>query len=410
LLPAETAAWQKLEAVARGIFCTSGYHEIRLPVFEHTELFKRGVGETTDIVNKEMYTFEDKSGRSLTLRPEGTAGVVRAFLNGGMSRQSPPVKLWYAGPMFRYESIKAGRQRQFNQIGAEAFGSAGPLIDAEVIAVAHSILARAGISGIELQVNSIGCQICRPRYREALREHLAPSLAELCSDCQERFERNPLRMLDCKVQSCQAHYKNVPVTVDYLCAECSEHWQELLSLLEGMALAPSVNSRLVRGLDYYTKTVFEFVAGDPKLGASTTICAGGRYDNLVELFGGPATPAVGWAFGVERVLMLLSQPGPHKPLAFIVSANQKEALLLACDLRAQEIACDLDFPGRGSARSFSKQLQQANRAGARATVILGDDELAGGYVTVKDMTAGLQEKVERQDLAAWLKRLADKDA
>lgn len=405
LLPGETEAWQQVESIARRVFQSAGYREIRVPIFEHTELFKRGVGETTDIVNKEMYTFADKSDRSLTLRPEGTAGVVRAYLSGGMHRWSPPVKLWYTGPMFRYESIKTGRQRQFNQIGLEAFGSAGPLIDAEVILVAQSLLKDAGIKNLELQINSIGCPVCRPAYRQALKAHLAPHLAHLCQDCQERFERNPLRMLDCKVKGDQAYYQDVPVSVDYLCEDCLAHWQELKSLLDTLGLDPTFNKRMVRGLDYYTRTVFEFVTSDPRLGVSSTICAGGRYDNLVEVFAGPSTPAVGWALGVERLLVLLEEKPPYRPTAFIVSSDQKEALKLASELRQSGIICELDYPPRGTnARNFSKQLQQANKSGSIWTVIAGDDELACGEVTLKDMQSGTQRRIRRQELLGLLQK------
>lgn len=401
ILPGETEAWQQLESQARDVFRAAGYHEIRLPVFEHTELFKRGVGDTTDIVNKEMYTFSDKSDRSLTLRPEGTAGVVRAYLNGGMHRWSPPVKTWYAGPMFRYESIKAGRQRQFHQIGIEAFGSASPLIDAEVILVACALVEKAGIRDYWLEVNSIGCPRCRPAYRDALREHLAPYLPDLCPDCKDRYDRNPLRMLDCKVKNDQACFLDVPVAADYLCEECRTHWQQLKALLEAQDVKPVYNKRLVRGLDYYTRTVFELISNDARLGVSSTICAGGRYDNLVELFGGPPTPAVGWALGVERLLMLTDCHQSTSPEVFVVSVNQSEALKIALELRKQGIACELDYPAQGSAaRNFSRQLAQANKSGALWTVIAGDDELAAGEVTLKNMQSRSQKRVRRDEIAA----------
>ncbi len=403
ILPAESPSWQLLESAARRLFQVSNYQEVRVPIFEHTELFKRGVGETTDIVNKEMYTFSDRSDRSLTLRPEGTAGVVRAYLHGGLHRMSPPVKLWYAGPMFRYESTKTGRQRQFNQTGVEAFGSAGPLIDAEVIVIALRYLQEVGAESCTLQLNSIGCPLCRPAYRELLKARLAPRLPELCGDCQDRFQRNPLRMLDCKIRHDQERYLDVPLAVDHLCQECSDHFQQLKDLLDRQGARYVLNPRLVRGLDYYTRTVFEVVSSDHRLGVESTVCAGGRYDNLVELFGGPPTPAVGWALGMERLILLLGEKRVPAPEAFIVSANQAEALRLACELRATGIACDLDFPSRGQARSFGKQLQQANRSAARWAVILGDDELAAGEVTLKNMKTGSQQRVPRRDLAVSLK-------
>lgn len=382
----------------------AGYGEIRVPVFEHTEIFKRGVGETTDIVNKEMYTFLDKSERSLTLRPEGTAGVVRAYLNGGLNRQAPPVKLWYLGPMFRYERAQTGRQRQFHQIGIEAFGSAGPLIDAEVIAVAVDYLNKVGLGEFDVQVNSIGCPVCRPAYRSLLKEHLRPLLRDLCDDCRDRFDRNPLRMLDCKQHECQSHYQDVPASLDHLCQECKQHWDQLLILLSGHDLPYKVNKRLVRGLDYYTRTVFEVLSNDSRLGTQSTMCAGGRYDNLVELFGGPPTPAVGWALGMERVTLLLQ--GDRKPslTAFVVSSQPARALALAVELRRAGISCDLDFPARGAgARPFTKQLERSNKLGASWTVILGDDELAQGEATLKNMDSGLQTKLPLPELAAYLK-------
>jgi len=408
ILPAESPQWQHLENCARTVLPAAGYGEIRVPIFEHTEIFKRGVGETTDIVNKEMYTFPDKSERSLTLRPEGTAGVVRAYLNGGLHRQAPPVKFWYAGPMFRYERAQTGRQRQFHQIGIEAFGSAGPLIDAEVIGVAVDYMSEVGVSGFELQINSIGCPVCRPAYRNLLKEHLRPLLPELCDDCRERFERNPLRMLDCKSQNCQSHYQDVPASIDHLCQECQLHWDQLLVLLAELNVAGKINTRLVRGLDYYTRTVFELVSGDPRLGAQTTICAGGRYDNLVELFGGPPTPAVGWALGMERVHLLMSDEGKNKLAAFVVSSQPAKALALASQLRRAGISCDLDFPGRGAdPRAFSKQLQQANKLGASWAIILGEEELRAGEATLKNMESGVQIKLPLTELVRHLQSGTD---
>lgn len=403
LLPGETELWQELELCARKVFSSGGYREIRLPIFEYTELFKRGVGETTDIVNKEMYTFGDKSERQLTLRPEGTAGVVRAFLNGGLHRWSPPVKLWYCGPMFRYESIKTGRQRQFHQVGLEAFGSAGPLIDAEVILTAVQYLESVGVGNLELQINSIGCGDCRPAYREKLKTHLEPHLPNLCEDCRNRFDRNPLRMLDCKIAADQACYKDVPVSIDSLCAACSDHWAGLQDLLSAQDTKYKVNTRLVRGLDYYSRTVFEIVTSDPKLGVESTICAGGRYDNLVELLGGKPTPAVGWALGLERLILLLDRRLKLKPQVFVVSSNQIEALKLASALRKSGVSCDLDYPASGSEpRKMSKQLEQANKSGAVWAVIAGDDELAAGEITLKNMRSREQRRISRSEALHFL--------
>lgn len=403
ILPGQSEHWQRLESLAKDHLQRAGYKEIRTPTFEHTELFKRGVGETTDIVSKEMYTFSDKSDRSLTLRPEGTAGCVRAFLNAGLHRQSPPVKLWYQGPMYRYERPQTGRQRQFHQLGIEAFGSQGPLIDVEVIVVAHDFLKALGIEDFEVQLNSLGDQACRPAYRELLREKLRSRLDKLCADCKDRFERNPLRMLDCKVPTCQEQYKDIPSAIEHLCDDCQTHWQKLIELVEAQGIKPVINPRMVRGLDYYTRTAFEFVAKDKRLGTQSSIGGGGRYDKLVEMFGGPATPAVGWAFGVDRLLMLLSDTTASTLPAFVVSSNAEKALGIATDLRRAGITTELDFPGQGQLpRNFSKQMQQANKQQAAFVVILGDDELAKGEATIKDMKDGSQKVVSQSELASVL--------
>lgn len=405
ILPDETERWQYIESCARQCLSVAGYREIRVPIFEHTEIFKRGVGETTDIVNKEMYTFTDKSDRSLSLRPEGTAGVVRAYLNGGLHRLPAPVKLWYMGPMFRYERTQTGRQRQFHQVGVEAFGSAGPLIDVEVIMVALACLTAVGLESFELQVNSIGCRVCRPSYRERLKAALQPLLVKLCDDCRDRFHRNALRMLDCKSQTCQSQYGQVPASLDHLCLDCQKHWALLLGLLAQQGIGHIVNPRLVRGLDYYTRTVFEIVSRDPRLGAQSTVCAGGRYDNLVEMFGGPPTAAVGWALGMERLLLLLANRVQRCLAAFIVSSSPDRALSLANQLRQAGVSCDLDFPAQGvAARSFTKQLQQANKVGAAWAVILGEEELASGTATLKNMASGEQVRIALAELPAHLAR------
>jgi histidyl-tRNA synthetase len=402
--PGETELWQFLEQLAARTFQSAGYREIRVPIFEDTALFKRGVGDTTDIVNKEMYTFSDKSDRSLTLRPEGTAGVVRAYLNSGLHRQPAPVKLWYHGPMFRYERAQTGRQRQFHQIGIEAFGSAGPLIDAEVLILAVQYLKQVGIANSELQINSIGDPVCRPKYREALKEFLRPKLSELCEDCQDRFERNPLRMLDCKNPECQKHYGNVPTSLDYLCEECAQHWTGLKTLLDNAGVTYSVNQRLVWGLDYYTRTVFEVVTTDPRLGAQATICAGGRYDGLVEQFGGPATPAVGWALGMERILLLLENRPQPEVFAFVVADKPETALDLATKLRNEGFSADIDFPAAGlEQRKIGKQIQQANKRNAKWVLIVGEDEAAQNKVKLKNMASSEEELLDWDAAVARLK-------
>lgn len=407
VLPAESQRWQYLEELARNVLDLYGYQEIRFPVFEHTELFKRGVGETTDIVNKEMYTFEDKGGRSLTLRPEGTASAVRAYLNGGMHRLSPPVKLYYMGPMFRYERPQLGRNRQFSQIGVEALGSEGPLIDAEVIALGLDILNRLGLKDYDLVVNSIGCEQCRPVFRSKLQDALRDKLNDLCEDCQLRFERNPLRMLDCKVEKCQSYYHDVPSTIDSLCQDCTEHWSGLLSLFDASSIKYVINKRLVRGLDYYNRTAFEVISKDKRLGSQATVLAGGRYDGLVSTLGGQSTPAVGWGLGMERLLLLLEDYQAERKPYYIVSSSPQAALELAQLLRANNLPCQLDMPVKGGQlRGFSKQLQQANKANAQSVLILMEDEIANKTVTIKSMQSGEQATIKREELISKL--LVDK--
>lgn len=411
ILPGVSEKWQYVESQFRSVIQRASYREIRLPIFEHTELFKRGVGETTDIVNKEMYTFSDRSDRSLTLRPEGTAGVVRAYLNHGMSRQVQPLKLWYSGPMFRYERTQTGRQRQFHQTGCEAFGSAGPAIDAEVIHIAIDCMHSVGINNFVLHLNSIGCTVCRPAYREKLKDAVRPHLDKLCTDCQDRFERNPLRMLDCKNQECQQFYKELPASLDNLCAECKAHWDGLLELLRAVGVEPHVNERLVRGLDYYGRTVFELITDDARLGTQSTILAGGRYDYLVESLGGQQTPAVGWACGMERIELLLPEDSAAslKPAVFVVSSNSIEAMKLVFKIRAAGIAAELDYPPAGAApRAFKRQIQQADKSGAGITLIIGDDELASGTITAKTMADGSQSKIPVENIIAYLEEIAAK--
>lgn len=409
ILPGETEQWQLLETRFRPVLQNAGYREIRLPIFEHTELFKRGVGETTDIVNKEMYTFDDRSDRSLTLRPEGTAGVVRAYLEHGFKRQSPPVKLWYCGPMFRYERTQTGRQRQFHQTGIEAFGSAGPAIDAEVIALACDCMYDVGIQNFKVHINSIGCKVCRPAYRELLKETLRPLLPGLCADCQDRFERNPLRMLDCKNQDCQKNFTNLPSPLQHLCQECDEHWKGLLGCLKACNIEPVINEKLVRGLDYYCRTVFELITDDARLGAQATICAGGRYDYLVETLGGDPTPGVGWALGMERVRMLLRETESASPMVFVVCDKTEKALELATKIRRAGYSCDLDFPPQGStARKMQKQMERANKSAAAWTVILGEKELNAGTVAVKNMAEHSQIEIPVEELIEFLRKNSGK--
>lgn len=392
----------------RSVIQNYGYKEIRVPVFEHTELFHRGVGETTDIVNKEMYTFEDKSNRSLTLRPECTAGVVRSYLTNGLSRQPAPVKLWYMGPMFRYERTQTGRQRQFHQTGVEAFGSAGPAIDAEVLLIGVDLLQKVGIANFKVHVNSIGCRNCRPKYREILKEALRSKLPHLCVDCHDRFERNPLRMLDCKNEKCQEQYTDLPAAISHLCDECQSHWQGFLALCGQLDIPVVVNEKLVRGLDYYSRTVFEIIVDDSRLGAQSTILGGGRYDYLVETLGGPATAAVGWALGMERWRLLLPEAEPSAPFVFVVAHTSEAALQLATTIRREGFPCEMDFPATGDkARGFGKQLERANKLGVSWTVIQGEDEISRGTVTIKDMKGGEQTSVPQERLLHFLRERED---
>lgn len=405
ILPGESERWQWIEERMKSVIEKAAYQEIRLPVFEHTELFKRGVGDTTDIVNKEMYTFEDKSQRSLTLRPEGTAGVVRAYLHHGLSRKTPPVKLWYMGPMFRYERVQTGRQRQFHQIGVEAFGSAGPAIDAEVIVLAVDCLQAIGLKDCKVHLNSIGDATCRPIFRQKLKEALAPHLPNLCQDCKERFERNPLRMLDCKNEQCQKYYQNLPTSLDNLCAECKAHFDGLLALLAAVGIEPIINHRLVRGLDYYGRTVFELISDDERLGAQSTVGAGGRYDYLVESLGGEPTPGIGWAFGLERLSLLAGQADADRLLAFIVASDVTAAFELATRLRRAGVACDLDYPPKeGQPRSWKRQLEKAAKSGARYAVLLGEQELGNSTATVKLLEKQTQETIPMQELIGYLQK------
>ncbi len=388
ILPAEICSWQNIEKTANDIFSRADFKEIRTPIFEDTCLFERGVGDTTDIVNKEMYTFL-KSDRSLTLRPENTAGVVRAFLEHGFYRESPPVKLWYKGPMFRYERPQAGRQRQFHQIGVEMFGIQDASADAECIMLAVEFLNALGLNDLVVEINSLGCNKCRKEYKDRLKEAIAPFLGELCEDCQNRFEKNPLRILDCKNADCtklfEQHNLKEKVSGIKLCPECSEHYNKLKTYLKALNIKYIENTFLVRGLDYYTKTVFEIKSNN--LGSQNAVCGGGRYDGLVELLGGPSTPAVGWAMGVERINSLIPPVKESKIKYFIVSDNQLEAVKLVSELRKYGISADFDY----NARKFTKQLEKASKT-AEYAIILGEDEIKNKYLTIKNLADSTQEK------------------
>lgn len=394
ILPQDADMWQVLEKNALEVFSKYGYKEIRTPIFEATELFARGVGDTTDIVNKEMYTFE-KSDRSLTLRPENTAGVVRSYIENGMSRISPPVKLWYKGPMFRYERPQAGRQRQFHQVGVEMFGVKEPAADAEVILLAVNYLKSLGLNDLEVEINSLGCPQCREEYKNKIKEVLKPEFNNLCEDCQNRYEKNPLRLLDCKVESCKEIFEKPDIKAviqsDFICEECAEHYSKLKEYLNSLNIKYVENKLLVRGLDYYNRTVFEIKSNN--LGSQNAVCGGGRYDSLVRHLGGDDTPAVGWAMGMERLISLLPKTEPEKLDAFIVSNDAPEAFKLAEELRAQGLKVEFDLQNK----KFTKQLEKASKI-ARFAFILGEDEINTNTVSVKNLASSVQKKIERKNL------------
>ena len=399
ILPSEVNQWQNLEQVALKNFTLAGFKEIRTPIFEATELFARGVGDTTDIVNKEMYTFE-KSERSLTLRPENTAGVVRAFIENGMHRLPSPVKLWYKGPMFRYERPQAGRQRQFHQLGVEMFGIKEPTADAEVILLAVNYLKSIGLNDLSVEINSLGCPECRQGFSEALRKTLKPHLKDMCPDCQSRYEKNPLRILDCKVNECKEILGGDDVqkviTSDYICPECQEHFDKVLEYLDKLNVKYERNKLLVRGLDYYNRTVFEIKSNN--LGSQNAVCGGGRYDSLIRNLGGEDTPAIGWAMGMERLNALLSELPQTRLDAYVVSNSTNEALALVEKLRNAKISTDFDFTNK----KFTKQLEKASKF-ANFAVILGEDEIKSNMVSVKNLQTSVQKTLPFDEIVQFIK-------
>ena len=399
ILPNDMSIWHFMEQKALEVFSAYGVCEIRTPIFEATELFARGVGDTTDIVNKEMYTFE-KSERSLTLRPENTAGVVRSFIENGMHRLSAPVKLWYKGPMFRYERPQAGRQRQFHQVGVEVFGIKQPTADAEVILMATNYLKALGLNDLSVELNSLGCPDCREVFKAKLKEVLKPYLSQMCPDCQSRYEKNPLRLLDCKVPECNEIYAKPEIQAviqsDFICEDCSNHFEELKGYLNALDVNYSINKLLVRGLDYYNRTVFEIRSNN--LGSQNAVCGGGRYDSLVKNLGGEDTPAIGFAMGMERLASLLGEKISEKTLAFVVSNNSLEAIKFTEELRAKGISCEFDLTNK----KFVKQLEKASKV-AKYALILGEDELAQNKVTVKNLDASEQVTVLREKVLEILK-------
>ena len=392
ILPGESEVWQYLEDKAKFIFEKSNYKEIRTPIFETTELFSRGVGSSTDIVNKEMYTFIQKE-RSLTLRPENTAGVARAYIEHGMHRLSAPLKMWYRGSMFRYERPQAGRQRQFHQLGIELLGVKEASADAEAIQVAMWLLQELNIQNLSLEINTIGCPDCRQKYKDRIKEVLNSKLEEFCDDCLVRFEKNPLRILDCKNDKCK-NILSIPeitsvIDSNYICEDCSTHFNDLKEYLNVLNINYKINKRLVRGLDYYNRTVFEITITN--LGSQNAVYGGGRYDPLVEMIGGPATPAVGWAMGMERLMALMPKPEFPKLDIFVVSNNTKEALKLVEELRKTGLSVDFDMANR----KFGKQLEKSSKVEAKYAVILGEDEINTGELTIKNLQTGEQERLTR---------------
>ena len=393
ILPDEILTWQDIQKKAQELFQRANYKEIRTPVFEATELFKRGVGDSTDIVNKEMYTFSvGNNENSITLRPENTAGVVRSYIEHGMERLSPPVKLWYMGPMFRYERPQAGRQRQFHQIGLELFGIKEPAADAEVIMIATEFLKAMGLYDLTVSLNSLGCPNCRNKYKEEIKNALKPYLDKLCDDCKVRFEKNPLRMLDCKNEECKIIFEKEEIKEvilkDFICDECKNHFEELKNYLNEINIKYEIDKMLVRGLDYYTRTVFEVKSNS--LGSQNAILGGGRYDGLVEMLGGKPTPAVGFALGVERLCSLINKIEDKKLDYFVVSTMPNIALKTVFELRKKGFSAEFDM----QKRKFAKQLEKASKIANKA-VIIGEDEIKGGYYTVKDLTTGVQTREEK---------------
>ena len=398
ILPSVSRDWQKLEEFLRTTASAYGFQEIRIPTFEQTELFSRGVGETTDVVQKEMYTVTAKES-SFTLRPEGTAGTIRAMLQNGLLNEALPQRVYYILSCFRHERPQAGRLREFHQFGVEMAGSALPSADAEVISLAKQILDQIGLKHIELRINSIGCPECRKKYHKALKEYFSGSRECLCGTCQERLEKNPMRLLDCKVESCKEIAKDAPLILDYLCDECKAHFEKLKSNLDALKIAYTVDPRIVRGLDYYTKTVFEFVTTE--IGAQGTVCGGGRYDGLIEQLGGQKTPALGFGMGLERLLLVLKNQGislsEEKPcdIYFVPMGEQAElkAMQMTAQLRQEGFSAQTDVMGR----SLRAQMKYADKIHARFTVVIGDNELEQGEAVLKNMKSGEKISVKLDD-------------
>lgn len=408
VLPADSYKWQYVEKVASEEAKIFGYRELRTPTFEHTELFHRAVGDTTDVVQKEMYTFKDKGDRSITLKPEGTAGAVRSLVENGLLNDTLPVKVFYITPCFRYEKPQAGRLREFHQFGVEAFGSANPVIDAETIQVAHSILTRLGIRNLSLEINSIGCPTCRAKYHQALYDYFAQRKDQLCDTCKGRLQKNPMRILDCKNETCKEIAAAAPKVLDYICDDCRAHFEGVKKALDVAGISYTVNPTIVRGLDYYTRTVFEFLSND--IGSQSAVCAGGRYDGLVEEMGGKPLPALGFGMGLERLILVMERNGcefeqPAPCDIYIGSMGEKassEAFRLVSRLRRDfGIYAECDLMGR----SVKAQMKYANKIGARFSAILGENELEQQKLVVKNMASGESRELDMGE--GFLEKLAD---
>lgn len=405
IMPEQAYKWHYIEKKWKDICERYGFKEIRTPIFEHTELFQRGVGDTTDIVQKEMYTFNDHGGRSITLKPEGTSPAVRAFIEHKQYAEVQPIKLYYDIPCFRYEKPQSGRLRQFHQFGVETFGTTNMIADAEIIAIGYDFLTSMGVTDLTLEINSVGCPECRARHRKALKEFLAPKYEQLCDTCKSRYEKNPMRILDCKSPIDQELVQGAPMMVDFLCDDCKTAFESLQRNLEALEIPFVINPKIVRGLDYYTKTAFEFVTNS--LGAQGTVCGGGRYDNLVEEVGGPPIPGVGFGLGKERLLMLMDANGVQIPKpsdcdVFIATMGEESKLFgqkLLFDMRKEGIKSQMD----DLQRNFKGQFKYADRLGAKFTVVIGDNELQNGVATVKDMENGTQHEVKFEELLSELK-------
>lgn len=405
-LPDEVEKWQYLEGLIRDLFADYHYKEIRTPIFEHTELFLRSVGETSDIVSKEMYSFEDKGLRHVTLRPEGTAGTVRAFVENKLFAQSLPVKLYYTGPMFRYDQPQAGRYRQFHQFGCEVLGSADPMVDAEVISFAVDLFTKLGLQSLSVLINTVGCDHCRPRYQQALKDYFSQYKDQLCPTCLDRLEKNPLRLLDCKEEGCKAVAAHAPTTLDYACDDCKSHFEKVCAYLESVGIKYEVDTTLVRGLDYYTQTAFEVIMN--KVGSQqNAICGGGRYNKLVSEVGGDDIPGMGFAAGMERVLLTVEEEGIVLPVkddidvyvAPLGDAAKEVCFKLTHDLRQQGMVVETDY----LSKSMKAQMKAADKNHARYTVIIGDDELANNVAVVRDMHNSTQENVPLDEVINYVK-------